>query len=108
MGNRLIGRDEPRQVTPYSAPPPGTPGMGGFTYGPEPFEGAPDNPGDVYGATRLRWDPRSESWVPMGPRRRRKRAMSAQDKVDFVFLKSQGVSAEKAAGLILAGVGRGR
>ena len=74
---------------------------------PEPFEGAPDNPGDA-GAYKLVWNPHLDKWVPYKPRRRRRRAMTASDKADFAFLRSQGIAAEKAAGLIMAGVGRSR
>lgn len=76
-----------------------------LTDGPEPFEGAPDNPGDVGGATRLRWDYRLEQWVPFKSRRR-KRALTASDQAAIAFLRSQGLAAKDAAGLVMAGVGR--
>ena len=74
-----------------------------FTDGPEIFEGAPDNPGDVYGATRLKWDPAVNNWVPYTPRRRRRHAMTKADMQAFSFLRSQGVAADKAAGLVISG-----
>ena len=74
-----------------------------FTDGPEIFEGAPDNPGDVGGATRLKWDPNVDNWVPYTPRRRRRHAMTKADMQAFSFLRSQGVAADKAAGLVISG-----
>lgn len=58
--------------------------------------------------TRYRRDPETGELVPIKRRRRRRRAMTASDKADFAFLRSQGVGAKDAAGLIMAGVGRTR
>ena len=47
-------------------------------------------------------DPRTGQLRAYRPRRRRRRAMTASDKADLAFLKSQGVPAKEAAGLIIS------
>lgn len=42
--------------------------------------------------------------APGEPRRRRRRSMTKGQMQDFIFLKSQGVSAKDAAGLVLSGM----
>lgn len=49
-----------------------------------------------------RWDPVTGQWMQVRRRRRRKRALSCQDKADIAFLKGQGMSMDKAASLVMS------
>lgn len=62
--------------------------------------------GDGKVADRMRWDPNAKRWVPYKSRRRRRTGMTKGQLETFAFLRSQGVAADKAAGLVLSGVAR--
>lgn len=90
-------------------------GAAGYVAGQGSMRAAPATPSGVPGAPtnaaasgrlRARWDAKQGDWVLYVSRRGRKRAMTASQREAIAFLKGMGLSAEKAATLVMAGVGK--
>ena len=87
------GQEAPAPTPSFPVPTPGTPAPSGETPTASMATGR---------TVCARYNPATGRWEQVRRRRRRKRALSCQDKADIAFLKGQGMSMDKAASLVMS------